>query len=213
MGRTKLKKLQKLDELPNVFSYKNADRFSAIKNYFAHQKLFTLEIGCGHGDYSVELAKEFPHRNFIGIDVKGARIFRGATRAIEMNLKNAAFLITKAERITEIFDPKSIEEIYIPFPDPHVKLSNQNRRLVSPKFLNIYKELIVDSARIHFKTDNKSLFQYAIENIHNADMKILYLSEDLHNGEAKEFNPGILTSYEKHYLKEGRTIKYVCFRF
>ena len=213
MGRTKLKKLKKLDEMPNVFSSVDPDAITYLRNYFTTNKSITLEIGCGHGDYSVELAKIHPERNFVGIDVKGARIFIGASKAIEMNLKNVAFMITKAEKLNEVFEPNSIEEIYIPFPDPHVKLSNQNRRLVSPKFLNMYRELIVNSAKIHFKTDNEELFKYALKNILNLDAKILFSTQDLQIAEGREFNSGILTSYEKYYLKEGRTIKYVCFRF
>ncbi len=116
MARTKLKRLSKVKELPNVFSLRDPD----IKTYSAitsnRSNLFTIEIGCGHGDYSIELAQKFPDRNFIGVDVKGARIFNGALKAIELKLDNVAFLIAKAEKLNEIFQPKSIEEIFIPFP-------------------------------------------------------------------------------------------------
>ena len=187
MARTKLKKLKKLDEMPNVFSSRDTDAVTRLKNFFATEKLLTLEIGCGHGDYTVELAKIYPERNFIGIDVKGARIYRGASRAIEMKLENVAFLIAKAESLATIFDAKTIEEIY--------------------------KALVIDSSRIHFKTDNSKLFDYALTSIEHTGGKILFATENLNKEQGEEFNPGILTSYEKYYLREGRTIKYVCFKF
>ena len=213
MARTKLKKLKKLYEMPNVFSSRDTDAVTRLKNFFATEKLLTLEIGCGHGDYTVELAKIYPERNFIGIDIKGARIYRGASRAIEMKLENVAFLIAKAESLATIFDAKTIEEIYIPFPDPHVKRSKQSRRLVSPPLLEIYKALVIDSSRTHFKTDNSKLFDYALTSIERTGGKILFATENLNKEQGEEFNPGILTSYEKYYLREGRTIKYVCFKF
>ncbi len=140
MARTKLKRLLKISELENVFNIKDLDIKETLKNYFKNQKIYTLEIGCGHGDYSIELAKKFPERNFIGIDVKGARIYNGARKVLDLNLNNAAFIITKAEWLNEIFESKSIEEIYIPFPDPHVRRSNQSRRLISQQLLMLYKK-------------------------------------------------------------------------
>ena len=213
MARTKLKRLSKLNELQNVFNIKDPDIKETLKNYFKSQDLYTLEIGCGHGDYSVELAQKYPERNFVGIDVKGARIFKGATRALELNLTNAAFIVTKAEWLNEIFELKSIEEIYIPFPDPHVRRSNQSRRLISPQLLKLYKELLSDSGCIHFKTDNQGLYGYALKSIIECNGKLIHNVEDLHTKENLTLNTGIITNYEKHYLNKGRRIKYICFRF
>jgi len=213
MARTKQKRLLKLNELKNVFSINSQDIKESLKNYFQSENNFTLEIGCGHGDYSVELAQKFPERNFIGIDVKGARIFNGAIKALELKLKNVAFVLTKAERLNEFLTPKSIEEIYIAFPEPHQKRSNQNRRLISPSFLKLYKELLIDSGVLHFKTDNSELFEYAFKNILESNGKILYSTEDLHNDDNLRFSSGIMTIFEKHYINEGKKIKYICFKF
>jgi tRNA (guanine-N7-)-methyltransferase len=213
MARTKLKRLSRVKDLPNVFSLMDADIQKALHKYFKSQELYTIEIGCGHGDYSVELALKFPNRNFIGIDVKGARIFNGAMKAIELKLENIAFLLAKAEKLNEIFQTKSVEEIYIPFPDPHVRRANHSRRLISPFFLKIYKELLIDSGLLHFKTDNKGLYDYALKTISVFGCEILYSTEHLYENDEVKFSSNVITLFEKHYIKDGRKIKYICFKF
>jgi tRNA (guanine-N7-)-methyltransferase len=213
MARTKLKRLSKLSELTNVFSFKSPEHHISLFNFFKNKKHFTLEIGCGHGDYSIELAQKFPERYFLGVDVKGARIFKGAMKALELKINNVAFVIARVESLNEIFLPKSIEEIYIPFPEPHIKRSIQNRRLISLLLLKIYKELLVESGLLHFKTDNQFLFEYAVKSILDSQGKILYSTEDLYKNDDIKFNSGIITGFEKHYINQGRKIKYVCFRF
>lgn len=213
MARTKQKRLSKLSELENVFSIRNPDIQEQLIKYFKYKKQFTLEIGCGHGDYSVELAQKFPKRNFIGIDVKGARIFKGATKAVELNMNNVAFIITKAEWLEQVFNPETIEEIYIPFPEPHFKVSNQSRRLISLSLLNIYKKLLIRDGLIQFKTDNQDSFEYALKSISDAGGKILQTTENLHNDVELRLSPGITTTFEKHYINGGRKIKYICFGF
>lgn len=119
MARSKLKKIKQVHVLPNVYVREDENVELAIRDYFGNDNSITIEIGCGHGDYSIELAGMHPERNFIGIDYKGARIFSAASRAIEMKLKNAAFLVSGAEKLADIFSKGKIEEIFIPFPDPH----------------------------------------------------------------------------------------------
>jgi len=213
MARTKQKRLSKVKELPNVFSMLDTDVKKAIWNYFESSKPFTIEIGCGHGDYSFELAQIFPDRNFIGVDVKGARIFNGALKAIDQNLDNVAFLIAKAENLNEIFRQKSIDEIFIPFPDPHVRRASHYKRLISPGLLKIYKELLVDSGLLHFKTDNLGLYEYALKTISDFGCEIIYISEHLYENDIAKFPANVITMFEKHYIKEGRRIKYICFKF
>lgn len=213
MARTKQKRLTKVKALPNVYSMKDANTKIALQEYFKNNHHFTLEIGCGHGDYSVELAQNYTERNFIGVDVKGARIFQGANRAIELNLKNVAFLIAKAETLPQIINPKSVEEIYIPFPDPHFQRAKQNRRLISPYFLSVYKQLLTKSGLIHFKTDNNGLFEYGLKTISDFGCEILTSTENLHENSELKFSSNVITSFEKHYIKEGRKIRYICFRF
>ena len=213
MARTKLRRLLKVKQLPNVFSSHNPDVKEIIQNFFKSNKLFTIEIGCGHGDYSTELAKKFPGRNFIGIDVKGARVFHGAMNALEAKLDNVAFIVGKAEKLYEIFPLKSVEEIYIPFPDPHVRRSNQNRRLISPTFLKIFKQILIDSGLVHFKTDNKRLYEYALTTISDFGCKILNATDNLYDNDDVHPSSIITTMYEKHYIRDGRKILYIRFRF
>jgi len=210
MARSKQKKLDALRKLPNVFSTKNQNVKADLSDYFTSTGPFTLEIGCGHGDYSLELAQKFPDRNFVGIDVKGARIFKGSTMVLDLKLKNVAFILMKAEKLNEVFLPKSVEEIFIPFPEPHQKRANHNRRLVSSSLINLYKELLIDSGLLHFKTDNSELYEYAVKNIIEAEGKILFKTEDFYGENESEYNYGILTSFEKHYIKQNRKIKYIC---
>ncbi len=132
---------------------------------------------------------------------------------MDLKLNNVAFVIAKAEKLHEIFNANSVEEIYIPFPDPHVRRSNQNRRLISPFFLKIYKELLIDSGLIHFKTDNQNLYDYALKVISEFGCKILYSTENLYDDESISNSVSIITSFEKHYIKEGRSIKYIRFEF
>jgi tRNA (guanine-N7-)-methyltransferase len=213
MARTKQKRLIKVKELPNVFSSRDSDVQDAIRNYFKSFKAFTLELGCGHGDYSNELAQIFPNRKFIGVDVKGARIYNGALRAIDNNLVNVAFLIAKAERLNEIFQTKSVEEIFIPFPDPHFRRANRSRRLISSYFLSMYKQLLIEDGSIHFKTDNQDLFEYTLKTILDFGCEILYSTEHLYENGGVKYASNVVTLFEKHYIKEGRRIKYVCFKF
>ena len=213
MARTKRKRLSKVKELPNVFNMESETMQSEIQNYFKSGNLFTLEIGCGHGDYSVELAKRFSKRNFVGIDVKGARIFRGAMKALEESLYNIAFIVGRAEKLNETFKSNSVEEIFILFPEPHFRRASHRRRLISSGFLKIYRDLLIASGTVHFKTDNKELFEYAFKEISKSGCKIIFSTENLYQEEVRKTHLEIVTTFEEHYIKEGRSIKYICFRF
>ena len=211
MARTKLKRLVKVKDLPNVFQFNTIGIGGLIREYFKSADIFTLEIGCGQGDYSYELAKKFPERNFIGVDVKGARIFHGANKALNENLTNVAFIIGRAEKLDDIFKPKSIEEIYIPFPDPHIRRANHGRRLISSNYLKMYKYLLTNEGTVHFKTDNQNLFEYAMRVIKEFRGEIIFSSENLYEENSK-FVDVIITSFEDHYIKEGRKIKFISFK-
>lgn len=213
MARTKLKRLIAIKALNNVFSLKDPNIRKSLIDYFNSPERFTLEIGCGHGDYSVELAKIFPHKNFVGIDVKAARIYHGALRAINHNLFNVAFVISRAENLSEIFPQKSLEEIYIPFPDPHIRRANHNRRLISHDFLKIYRQLLVTDGRVHFKTDNQELYEYVLEIIGKFGCNIIINNKDLYATTAENISSNVKTSFESHYIKQGRVIYYLCFQF
>ncbi|GBD88768.1 tRNA (guanine-N(7)-)-methyltransferase [bacterium BMS3Abin03] len=211
MARTKRKKISEVRLLPNVFSREDGDSEILLREYFANNNSISLEIGCGHGDYTIELAQIYPHRNFVGIDFKGARIYYGAKRVLDLKLPNSAFLLTGAEWLIGIFKKEKIEEIFIPFPDPHYKRKSIPKRLVSPEFLNIYKSVLRNDGRVHLKTDNTDFYRFALKTIEENDWNIIYTSLSLYNENPPEFLHNIKTKYEMHYLKEGRKIKYICF--
>lgn len=214
MARTKQKKLTKVKSLENVFSIETQNALNEIKNYFGNAEPITLEIGCGHGDYTIELAQRHPDRNYIGLDMKGARVYVGAVNALENEITNAAFLVLYADSLTEIFPPESIDEIYIPFPDPHIRRRSEHRRLVSPRFLEIYKSILIPNGKVHLKTDNDFIYEYANKIVENEKLIVHANESDLYS--ADDSDPKlteIKTKYEKHYLDEGRVIKYICFSF
>ena len=213
MARTKSRRIAGVQELKNVFSFSDLDLDNPIIDHFKKPSQFTLEIGCGSGDYSIELGIKYPERKFVGIDVKAARIFNGASKAKDMKLDNVTFIIARAENLNDIFPEKSIEEIYIPFPDPHIRRANHNRRLISPGFLRIYSKLLISNGKVHFKTDNIDLYDYALKTITEFGCKIVFKTSNLYKDRNEEFTLNIKTSFESHYIKQGRDIRYICFQF
>ena len=210
MARKKLIRLKEVYKLPNVFSGDSENVEELISYYFGNSKPFTLEIGCGHGDYSIELAKIYPERNFIGVDYKGARIYAAAEKANELKLKNAAFLISGAEKLSDMFSKEKIEEIFIPFPDPHYPRKSF-KRLVDKKFLRIYKNIAIEKAKVHLKTDNEELYNYTLNLLVNDNYKIHFETPNLYDEQDLDDNITIKTKYERQYLEEGKKIKYICF--
>ena len=210
MARKKLKRLKEVHKLPNVFSDENENVEELLNYYFGNKKPFTLEIGCGHGDYTIELAKMYPERNFIGIDYKGDRIYAAAEKSIGLNLKNAAFLVSGAEKLSDIFSKEKIEEIFIPFPDPHYPRKSF-KRLVAKNFLNIYKNIVTKKTKGHLKTDNEELYNYTLNILNTENCKIHFSTSNLYAEQGLDHYHTIKTKYEKHYINEGKEIKYICF--
>ena len=210
MARKKLIRLKEVYNLPNVFSSEDENVEELLNKYFSNRKSFTLEIGCGHGDYSIELAKLYPERNFIGIDYKGDRIYTAAEKAIKLNLKNAAFLVSGAEKLSNMFSKGKVEELFIPFPDPHYPRKSF-KRLVDKNFLNVYKSIVSQKAKGHFKTDNEELYNYTLNILNKENCKIHISTSNLYCEQDLEYNQTIKTKYEKQYLEEGKEIKYICF--
>jgi len=212
MARKKLIRLKEVYNLPNVFSSENENVEELLNKYFSNRKSFTLEIGCGHGDYSIELAKMYPERNFIGIDYKGDRIYAAAEKAIKLNLKNAAFLVSGAEKLSDMFSKGKVEELFIPFPDPHYPRKSF-KRLVDKNFLNVYKIIVGQKAKGHFKTDNEELYNYTLNILNKENCRIHLATSDLYGEQDLDYHHIIKTKYEKRYLEEGKEIKYICFGF
>jgi len=210
MARKKLKRMKDVLKLPNVFGSENENVEELLNYYFGNRKLFTLEIGCGHGDYSIELAKMYPGRNFIGIDYKGDRIYAAAKNAVELNLKNTAFLVSGAEKLSDIFSKEKVEEIFIPFPDPHYPRKSF-KRLVTKNFLNIYKNIVTENAKGHIKTDDEELYNFTLNILRTGNCKIHFATSNLYAERGLDHHHTIKTKYEKQYLEEGKEIKYICF--
>lgn len=181
-------------------------------HFFRNDHPIVLELGCGKGEYTVALAKKYPNINFIGIDRKGARLWRGAKTTMEEKMVNAGFLRTRIEFLNYVFGKDEVNEIWITFPDPLPKNSYSNRRLTSMYFLNMYKEFLVPGGIIHLKTDNEGLYGFTKNLIRNDHFEMIYDLEDLYGTGGVSEATDIQTYYETRYLNEGTKIKYVSFR-
>jgi tRNA (guanine-N7-)-methyltransferase len=178
---------------------------------FKNKNPIVLELGCGKGEYTVGLANSFPDNNYIGIDIKGARMWRGAKTAYEQNLPNVAFLRTRIEFINSFFSADEIDEIWITFPDPHPGGRNSNKRLTSPLFLNSYRHFLKDKGLIHLKTDNKEFYEFTIKVLSYNNLETILSTNDLYS-EKIENILSIRTHYEKIFLDAGLKINYLTFR-
>ena len=172
-----------------------------------------LELACGKGEYTVNLARLFPGKNFIGIDYKGNRIWRGAKTALEEGVPNVAFLRIQIETILDYFGEGEVDEIWITFPDPQPQLSREKKRLTSSRFLDKYKPLLKAGGFINLKTDNDGLHAYTAEKIAETGMSLHIRTEDLYNSEFADEVLSIKTYYEKKYLKHDKNINYLKFSF
>lgn len=184
------------------------------KKFFNNENPLVLELGCGKGEYSVNLAKAFPNSNFLGIDIKGARFWRGAKTALEENLTNVGFLRTQIELVDHIFEESEVDEIWITFPDPQIKYKRTKHRLTNPEFLLKYKKILKSGGIVHLKTDSEFMHGYTLGLLSGLGELIEYANHDVYgnHGAPKEVTE-IQTFYEKQYLEEEKRITYVRFRF
>jgi len=176
---------------------------------FKNSNPITLEIGCGKGEYTIGMAELFPERNFIGVDIKGSRIYKGILETEKKELKNVAFLRTMVLLIESFFKKGEVEEIWLTFPDPRPLDGDEKRRLFSPRFLALYKSILIDGGILNLKTDNHDLYLYALETIAEMGIKPLIATDDLYNSPFEKDCFGIKTTYEKRYLEEGTKINYL----
>ena len=211
MPRQKLKRYAELPHFANVLMRPYDLKGKWLANYFRNAQPITLELACGKGEYTVALARRFPQRNFIGIDAKGDRLWKGAKAALQERLSNAAFLRGLIEELPEFFAPQEAQEIWIPFPEPHPKRAKMQRRLTSPHFLHCYRQFLQPGGRIHFKTDDDSLFEFTVKTLRAENCTIHELYEDLHGAVMEDDLRALKTAYERRYLAAGKAIKYVCF--
>lgn len=212
MPRKKHKKISEVRSFSNVFDYKDDNVELAIRNYFGNDKPLTLELGCGQADYTVSLACLHPEENFIGIDRKPNRIWNASKNATELQLSNAAFLIAYIEKLDQIFTRKNVARIWITFPDPYPRRSSMKKRLTHPRFLEIYKKIMLDGGVINLKTDDDTLYHYTLDVVKELNLPLIKCSEDLYSSTDLNEEEKILTKYEKQHLTDGKKIKLVSFR-
>lgn len=242
MGKNKLARWAELSTFRNVIqpeagSVSGSDhniKGRWNKEMFGNRNPVILELGCGKGEYTVALSAIFPGKNFIGIDIKGARMWRGAKTSNESGLKNVAFLRTRIEFISSFFSANETDEILITFPDPHPGKINSNKRLTCPWFLNKYRVILKDRGIVHLKTDNIELFRYTRKIARDNNLEILFETDDLYSVSSAEKNAltniyikdvkadnfqeisesilSIRTYYENMFLNEGLKICYLAFR-
>jgi tRNA (guanine-N7-)-methyltransferase len=182
--------------------------------YFKNSNPITLELACGRGEYTIGLARLFPGRNFIGVDIKGERIWKGSTIALEEQMWNVAFLRTNILALENFFEPHEVSEIWLTFPDPRPRKRDVKRRLTSPRYLDLYKRLLTSGAFLRLKTDNTFLYEYTMEQLAGrSDIADLAFTADVYDSDLKNECFDIKTRYEQEFTEKGEKIKYLRFRF
>lgn len=217
MSRGKLKRFAENALRDNIIE-PGKPKFEAIKGHwcehFGNNNPLVLELACGRGEYTVGLARLHPDRNHIGIDIKGDRIWKGSSIALDEGLANAAFLRTHILELEHFFHAGEVAEIWITFPDPRPRDRDEKRRVTHTRYLDIYKYLLDEEGWLRLKTDNSSLFEYTLEVIGNrTDIKDLKYTFDLYHSELRPECYEIRTRYEQKFNEQGHDIKYLKFRF
>lgn len=213
VGKDKLKRFAELETFHNVVQLVPKYKDTWNTSYFKNNNPIVLELGCGRGEYTVNLAKFYPTKNFIGVDIKGARIWRGAKTGIEENISNMAFLRIEIEKLEEHFSNEEVDEIWITFPDPQPQISREKKRLTYDRFLMMYKNILKPDGIVHLKTDNDGLYEYTLEKIKELKLNIIQHTSDLYKEPWLDELLSIQTTYEKIYRDKGKNINYIKFQF
>ncbi len=220
-SKNKLKRFRENDTFSNVIQPSREELVNGnfpLKgkwktDFFKNNNPIVLELGCGKGEYSVGLAQLNPDKNYIGIDIKGARFWRGAKTALEENLTNVGFMRTQIELVTDAFAEDEISEIWITFPDPQIKYKRTKHRMTNSEFLQKYKHILDAEGTVNLKTDSEFMHGYTLGLLHGEGHEILHANHDVYKNEySPEEVVGIQTFYEKQYLAEGKPITYIKFR-
>ena len=210
MGNKKLLRFEAIGSFRNVFQYPEGMP-GGWKDFFKNENPITLELACGKGEYTVGLSAIHPERNFIGVDLKGNRIYSGALECLKNNLSNAAFLRTQIDKIDHYFFPNQVSEIWITFPDPHLRTSRAKKRLTHPRFLRLYQSILKPGGFIHLKTDSPELFYFTKLVADLYDLNIQDVSENLHARRDNSVELKITTHYEKLDIAESKQVYYLQF--
>lgn len=220
-SKNKLKRFKENETFANVFQPSRDELVQETyslkgkwnKTFFKNTNPLILELGCGKGEYSVALAKKYPNKNFIGIDIKGARFWRGAKTAIENNMPNVAFLRTQIELIDHAFAAGEVDEIWITFPDPQIKYKRTKHRMTNAAFLKRYKQILKPDGVVNLKTDSEFMHGYTLGLLHGAGHEVLYANHNVYKQEGSpEDVTSIQTFYESQYLEVNKPITYIRFK-
>ena len=220
-SKNKLKRFKENETFANVFQPSRDELTQGNysmkgqwrKLVFKNDNPIVLELGCGKGEYTVGLARRYPNKNFIGIDIKGARFWRGAKTALEDELGNAAFIRTQIELIDHIFETDEVDEIWITFPDPQIKYKRTKHRLTNLQFLERYKKILKPDGLVHLKTDSEFMHGYTLGLLHGLGCEVLYANHNVYKLEGSpEEVTQIQTFYENQYLENDKAITYIRFK-
>jgi tRNA (guanine-N7-)-methyltransferase len=220
-SKNKLKRFQENETFDNVFQPTRSQLVDMDYQYkgqwnaqvFKNNNPIVLELGCGKGEYTVALAKKYPNKNFIGIDIKGARFWRGAKTAVEENIPNAAFIRTQIELIEYVFAENEVDEIWITFPDPQIKYKRTKHRMTNSEFLKRYKKVLKPDGVMNLKTDSEFMHGYTLGLLHGEGHEVLYSNNDVYRQEGSpEEVTSIQTFYEGQYLEQNKPITYIRFK-
>lgn len=215
MSRGKQARFAKNTEAKNLLE-PGKEGFDTIKgnwkkDFFKNDKPITLEMGCGRGEYTVGLGRIFSDRNFIGIDIKGSRICNGSQIALNEGIDNVGFLRTHILFLSDLFENNEVDEIWVTFPDPRPKDRDIRKRLISPRYLNLYRTVLKKGGIVHLKTDNKDLYDYSLDLVNEQGLKVLANTDDLYASHLLDDHHDLQTTYEKRYIAEGFKINYLKF--
>ena len=214
--KAKLKRIAEVATFDNVLEHQDFDDApkpagSWNRDIFENDKPIILELACGKGEYTVALGQKFPDNNFIGVDIKGPRIWKGAKKARENSIDNVCFLRCYIDHLAAFFEEKEVSEIWITFPDPFLKIRDRKKRLTSPKFLNIYRQVAAKECKVNLKTDSDSLYRYTKKVIAMEELEIADDVRDVYSDKPEDDLLTIQTFFEKKHLEAGRAIKFLSF--
>ena len=215
MGKDKLRRFAEVATFPNVHQLEDGKEFKGqwSGKQFNNNHPLILELACGKGEYTVNLAQKFPETNFVGIDYKGNRIWRGAKTALEEGIANVAFLRIQIENILDYFEEGEVSEIWITFPDPQPQVSREKKRLTFPGFLAKYRRILKKGGVVHLKTDNDQLYEYTLEKIKEHHLVLQQYTNNLYHSDLVDDVLSIKTYYERKYLLTDKNINYIKFSF
>jgi tRNA (guanine-N7-)-methyltransferase len=210
MGQKKLVRFAELETFSNVLQYPK-EMVGNWNKFFKNDCPIILELACGKGEYAVGLAQLYPHKNFIGIDLKGNRIWVGAKKAVQQSLFNVAFLRIQIDKMNEFFARDEVEEIWITFPDPQLRISKSRKRLTHPKFLRVYQQILRVNGKIHLKTDSPDLYRFTKRVIDLYDCNLIHESDNIYSQEIIAPELKIKTHYEALDIAASKRVHYLCF--